>query len=129
MHYLDIHVSRIEISRHIMLDSGFGIFLTQYQQGRFELVLMALRKNINILQCLSRMLRHFFKIGNHKFYEHKICLSTFYANKLCKNILIKPIFAFTFMPFTVLTFIWSLEKHCFHIKLLSLVLWVILSFS
>lgn len=34
----------------------------------------------------------FFKIGNHKFYEQRICLSTLYANKLCKNIMIKPIF-------------------------------------
>ena len=41
-------------------------------------------RNINILQCLSRMLWHFFKTGNHKSDERKICLSTFYANKLYK---------------------------------------------
>ena len=34
-----------------------------------------------------------------------------------QNILIKPIFPLTFMPFTVLTFLRCLQKHCFLLKM------------
>ena len=66
--------------------SNISCFLKMVSEKITICISKALKKtrNINILQCLSRMLCHFFKTGNHKFDERKICLSTFYANKLCK---------------------------------------------
>ena len=73
-----------EKSRYVTVAWALSRKTSKYQQIKFEPILKAMRKILNILQCLSRMLWHFFKTGNHKFDERKICLSTFYANKLCK---------------------------------------------
>ena len=73
-----------EKSRYVTVAWALSRKTSKYQKIKFEPILKAMRKILNILQCLSRMLWHFFKTGNHKFDERKICLSTFYANKLCK---------------------------------------------